>query len=389
MNTNNIKKAILFRWMYSIFVSKDAEDKTFSDKRAVDILNKANFNIPYNKDIKPFLKEVTSEFREAMKKKEVDKLLEKYPIPKEKVESDEEIPLDSDSEEEIPLESDSEEEEYYKEFKKGDTVVYIKTDVTADILEVHKDDFPNIYYTIKTEEGKEIQTEGKNLIDIHDSNEISDLRDDIEVLMKIGYNYSPNHIIHYLEKIYTVKNNDGENIVLKHIKKIKGIIEELNDSGYGDEELYEGEDKIKKLEDDIKTLKKYRKVLKSSYISARKSLFELHQRDDYMRGYTEGHKYGLKFSDDYFKKIFENKNAVKYNDSIILKESYFNELQNKAQMCNNSSFISRDSKEYLVLKEIFKNSLPAHQVAGTEHLSTEQKFHPSIMEKYYNAFVRR
>ena len=81
-NQEQVKKAILVRWMYSIFVSKDAEDKTFSDKRAIDILNMAGFNVPYNKSVKPFLNEITSTFKEAMKDKKTYQLLERYPMPK-------------------------------------------------------------------------------------------------------------------------------------------------------------------------------------------------------------------------------------------------------------------------------------------------------------------
>jgi len=92
MNTDDIKKAILYRWMYSLFISKDNPDKTFSDKKAIDILNMAGFNVPYNKSVKPFLNEITSTFRQAMKDKKTYQLLERYPMPKIIGLEEEEIP---------------------------------------------------------------------------------------------------------------------------------------------------------------------------------------------------------------------------------------------------------------------------------------------------------
>lgn len=34
-------------------------------------------------------------------------------------------------------------------FKKGEKVIYTRTELLAEILAVHFDDYPNIYYTIK------------------------------------------------------------------------------------------------------------------------------------------------------------------------------------------------------------------------------------------------
>lgn len=36
-----------------------------------------------------------------------------------------------------------------EKFKKGEQVIYNKSNLLAEILAVHFDDFPNIYYTIK------------------------------------------------------------------------------------------------------------------------------------------------------------------------------------------------------------------------------------------------
>lgn len=80
--STDIKKAILFRWIYAIFVSKEIPRSEFTDRKAVEVLNAANFNIPYNKEIKPFLNEVTNTFKEAMKNKTTLQLLAKYPMPK-------------------------------------------------------------------------------------------------------------------------------------------------------------------------------------------------------------------------------------------------------------------------------------------------------------------
>ena len=82
MNTKDVQKAILFHWMYRIFVTKEFEKSEFKDKRAVEILNMAGFNIPMTKAIKPFLDEVTNAFKQAVKDKKVQELLERYPFPK-------------------------------------------------------------------------------------------------------------------------------------------------------------------------------------------------------------------------------------------------------------------------------------------------------------------
>ena len=110
MSTENVKKAILFHWMYRIFVTKEFDRSEFKDRRAIEILNMANFNIPFNKAIKPFLDATTNEFKEAMKNKKVLQLLAAYPLPKIiGIEEEEEIPELEDSFKELSVESSSEE----------------------------------------------------------------------------------------------------------------------------------------------------------------------------------------------------------------------------------------------------------------------------------------
>ena len=110
MNTDDVKKAILFRWMYAIFVSKEIPRTDFTDRKSIEILNAANFNIAFNKAIKPFLNEVTNQFKEAMKNKKVYELLEQYPMPKIiGLEEEEEIPELEDSFKELSVESKEEE----------------------------------------------------------------------------------------------------------------------------------------------------------------------------------------------------------------------------------------------------------------------------------------
>ncbi len=98
-----VKKSILFHWMHKIFVTKDISKSEFTDKNAIDILNAANFNIPYSKAIKPFLKEVTDEFKEALKQKKVSELLDAYPLPNFLVGGK---TLQDDEEEELEIEFD-------------------------------------------------------------------------------------------------------------------------------------------------------------------------------------------------------------------------------------------------------------------------------------------
>ncbi len=110
MSTENVKKAILFHWMYRIFVTKEFDRSEFKDRRAIEILNMANFNIPFNKAIKPFLDATTNEFKEAMKNKTVLQLLAAYPLPKIiGIEEEEEIPELEDSFKDLSVESKEEE----------------------------------------------------------------------------------------------------------------------------------------------------------------------------------------------------------------------------------------------------------------------------------------
>ena len=79
---DNVKKAIMYRWFYAIFVAKTIPKEDFTGKKALEVLREANFTIPYNKEFEAYLKELTAEFRAAVKDKRVAELLEQYPLPK-------------------------------------------------------------------------------------------------------------------------------------------------------------------------------------------------------------------------------------------------------------------------------------------------------------------
>jgi hypothetical protein len=79
---DNVKKAIIFHWMYAIFVAKTIPKEEFTGKKALEVLREANFTIPYNKEFEAYLKELTAEFRAAVKDKRVSELLDQYPLPK-------------------------------------------------------------------------------------------------------------------------------------------------------------------------------------------------------------------------------------------------------------------------------------------------------------------
>ena len=79
---DNVKKAIMYRWFYAIFVAKTIPKEDFTGKKALEVLREANFTIPYNKEFEAYLKELTAEFRTAVKDKRVAELLEQYPLPK-------------------------------------------------------------------------------------------------------------------------------------------------------------------------------------------------------------------------------------------------------------------------------------------------------------------
>ena len=54
----------------------------------------------------------------------------------------------------------------HEKFQKGEKVIYTRTNLLAEILAVHFDDFPNIYYTIKilnNDDNLEKQTPENNL----------------------------------------------------------------------------------------------------------------------------------------------------------------------------------------------------------------------------------
>jgi hypothetical protein len=89
MNMDNVKKAILYRWMYSIFVTKETPKSEFTNKNAVTLLNQAKFNLPYDASVKPFLAATTKEFNDALKGGSIDELLEQYQLPAFLYESDE------------------------------------------------------------------------------------------------------------------------------------------------------------------------------------------------------------------------------------------------------------------------------------------------------------
>ena len=79
---DNVKKSIVLHWMNAIFVAKTIPKEDFTGRKAHEVLSQANFNIPYNKEFEAYLKQLTSEFRAAVKEKRIDQLLEQYPRPK-------------------------------------------------------------------------------------------------------------------------------------------------------------------------------------------------------------------------------------------------------------------------------------------------------------------
>ncbi len=79
---DTVKKSIIFHWMNAIFVAKSIPKEDFTGRKAHEVLSQANFNIPYNKEFEAYLKELTAEFRAAVKEKRVAQLLEQYPLPK-------------------------------------------------------------------------------------------------------------------------------------------------------------------------------------------------------------------------------------------------------------------------------------------------------------------
>jgi hypothetical protein len=267
----------------------------------------------------------------------------------------------------------------YTDFKKGDKVVYIKTGEDVEIIEVHRDDLPNLYYTIKTEENKEIQTDQNNLMDITDFNTFESLKEDIELFITIdGYN-RPGDIKYLYEDI---KDIYGEDIVKEYKKVLRNII--YNKLEEEDSELEEEDDETERLKNKIVFLEDKISLIKSRYITTRKEIID--EKDERLEDYIS-----IKEYEKILKTITDSDEPIKLKNKIVLKESMFNDLQEKSKKYNdiiNSNLISKDSKEYLVLKEFFKNSM-AHNHMGTENLSTEEKFHPSIMEKYYNAYVRK
>jgi hypothetical protein len=79
---DNVKKSIIFHWMNAIFVAKTIPKEDFTGRKAREALAQFNFTIRYNKEFEGYLKQLTAEFRTAVKKNRVGKLLEQYPLPK-------------------------------------------------------------------------------------------------------------------------------------------------------------------------------------------------------------------------------------------------------------------------------------------------------------------
>ena len=78
---DNIKKSIVLHWMNAIFVAKTISKEDFTGRKAHEALAQFNFTIPYNKEFEAYLKQLTGEFRAAVKEKRVAQLLDQYPLP--------------------------------------------------------------------------------------------------------------------------------------------------------------------------------------------------------------------------------------------------------------------------------------------------------------------
>lgn len=78
---DSVKKSIVLHWMSSIFVSKTIPKEDFTGRKAHEMLSQAGFDLPYNKVFEAYLKELTAEFRVAVKEKRVAELLQQYPLP--------------------------------------------------------------------------------------------------------------------------------------------------------------------------------------------------------------------------------------------------------------------------------------------------------------------
>ena len=99
---DNVKKSIILHWMNAIFVAKTIPKEDFTGRKAHEVLSQANFTIPYNKEFEAYLKELTAEFRAAVKEKRVAQLLEQYPLPKFVTEDEaEEKEIDEPTAEEV------------------------------------------------------------------------------------------------------------------------------------------------------------------------------------------------------------------------------------------------------------------------------------------------
>jgi len=346
------KKSIIFNWMNSIFLAKTIPKEDFTTRKAHEVLSQANFNIPYKKDFEAYMKQLTAEFRTAFKEKRVAQLLDQYPLSKfvsEEgiIESDvSELKLDEPTTEEVKkyvfnflrgvddIEKtfteyvlnhlnkkykmlfkhrkseiknyidefyEQEEIQYLPELKIGDEVIYIKTDKEAKVIEVHKDDFPNLYYTIKIEDsGKEIQTVRTKLMVVPDWNEISDLEELIRFLSLtyIGGGVSTHYIIENLKRIYSDKRswNNGSEFIKRYTKQIREFIEVSKEKYY----IPVNDDK----EEEIYKLRKLIISLRDEYVgcmkdnisdgTGRNQSFYKGEAEGFEKGYGTGYEKGSK-----------------------------------------------------------------------------------------------
>lgn len=143
---DNVKKSIILHWFNAIFVAKTIPKEDFTGRKAHEVLSQANFTIPYNKEFEANLKELTAEFRTAVKEKRVAQLLEQYPLPK------------FITEDEAEEESKEMEEIYEPTAEEVKTVVFnflrgvdIQTISTKDVLNHVKEKFEMSFKHRKSE----------------------------------------------------------------------------------------------------------------------------------------------------------------------------------------------------------------------------------------------
>ncbi len=349
---DTIKKSIIFNWMNSIFLAKTIPKEDFTGRKAREVLSQANFTVPYNKEFEAYVKQLTAEFRTAVKEKRVAQLLDQYPLPKfVGEEGDDIIALESDASE-LKLDEPTTEEvkkdvfnflrrvgientftkyvldhlnekydmsfkhrkseiknyidefyeqkeiQYLTELKIGDPVTYIKTDEEAKVIEVHKDDFPNLYYTIKIEDsGKEIQTVRTKLMDTIDRKEIFNLEELIRFLSSTYRGGVPtNYIIENLKQIYRDKrsSNSGSDFIKRYTKQIREFIE-VSKKKYYIPVNDNKEEEIDKLMSIIISLRnKYVECMKANIpdgFGLNQSFYK-GEAEGFEKGYSSGYKKG-------------------------------------------------------------------------------------------------